>query len=314
MHWSSIGILTRPLMLYLRASHLGSERPFHPLYRRGYCLKQMGRLDEAIEALDRSLQLDAFQPRSYHTRGSVNYELQRYAEAASDWQRAYELAPERTYFLPRLLECQLRSKKHSAAVELLKTLRGEVAEKAGLLSSELVKQIANSPHAELKAELQRLIDEVAATFREQKDYLGLAMFYERRGLVTDASDVLREFEWHQGEDPRAESEEQTEMAAEVAARVAERLRDDGQHNEAIRWFRQAVALQPDQAKYRIRLGMTLRWWGPAPEKHEAEAIDLFRSAVDLDPENFAAHDQLSRSLAAAQDPGPSKCGTSDFPR
>ena len=68
------------------------DRPYLYSYR-GCCLRDLGRFEEAVLALEQGLALDEDRPDIYNTLGVCQYKLGRHAEAAQAFRRAVALNP-----------------------------------------------------------------------------------------------------------------------------------------------------------------------------------------------------------------------------
>ncbi len=68
------------------------DRPYLYSYR-GCCLRDLGRFEEAVQALEQGLALDEDRPDIYNTLGVCQYKLGRHAEAAQAFRRAVALNP-----------------------------------------------------------------------------------------------------------------------------------------------------------------------------------------------------------------------------
>lgn len=76
---------------------LCTKEPKHALHRTalGLVALAMDALPEAERELTRSIELSSKEPSAFVTRGEVYVRLGRYAEAATDFDKAVSLAPER---------------------------------------------------------------------------------------------------------------------------------------------------------------------------------------------------------------------------
>jgi tetratricopeptide (TPR) repeat protein len=57
---------------------------------KAHCLGHLNRFDEALEAVDRAIELDQNYTKAWNTRGSVLRSLNRYAEALESWDKTLE--------------------------------------------------------------------------------------------------------------------------------------------------------------------------------------------------------------------------------
>ena len=78
-------------------------------------------------------------------------------------------------------------------------------------------------------------------------------------------------------------------AAQKAVEQGDRLRAQGQMDEAARYYQQAVELDPDLAQAHSNLGVT-----HAALEHFSEAIPHFEQALALAPEHFEARIGFAR--------------------
>ena len=62
-------------------------------FRRGHCLAELGRLEEALQEFDAAVRAQPSMAKAYWRRGVANGRLERIEEALADLDRAIELAP-----------------------------------------------------------------------------------------------------------------------------------------------------------------------------------------------------------------------------
>jgi Tfp pilus assembly protein PilF len=90
---------------------------------------------------------------------------------------------------------------------------------------------------------------------------------------------------------RAESKRAQPAPACGARQRAAFLRQQGRTEEAVAWYRKAIALEPGDAELHNAIGIVLREQGRA-----AEAEASFRAAISLVPNHAGAHNNLGNAL------------------
>jgi tetratricopeptide (TPR) repeat protein len=102
------------------------------------------------------------------------------------------------------------------------------------------------------------------------------------------------FQQHQDAEARQEYLAAVKLAPDLFEpnfRLAYMTFQAGEYNEAIPYYRRALAAKPHHTEANVYLGEALR-----RAKHTPEAIDQLRRAIEIDPKAPLAYDSLSKAL------------------
>ncbi|MCA9062123.1 MAG: protein kinase [Planctomycetaceae bacterium] len=241
---------------YFQAAELGSGDRVEDYKRSATNLLALQRTDEAIERLNQAIALDKYRPEVYWRRAEAYRESGDVVAAVADLRQALELAPNASHVLAGLFDCYQRMEDVDAIAKLLNSRSGEMNADAYLLNDDRLKWIEQFETEELVQARDGLLERI-------ESHRLLDVNYQAKKIRLETDRLLK---------------------LKQAGKAADLLRETNREDPAF-------------ASNYVKLGMTLRYWIPAADRSESteqEAIAAFRSAIQVDPQYWAAHDQLSR--------------------
>ena len=298
----------------------------------GEALRQDGQLPAALESLDRSLQIEPDSARAIGTRGQVLAMLGRLPEAADELRRAVAMDQSLTWASADLGRVLDGIGQHDEALRVLdKALAnqrraeraGSAAGSDGWRTAELLKAKAHvlkrqGDHAGAVKALRAAVRlargdpavhaELAYSFQMLGDYKQ-ALVSANRAIKLDDTLVLA---WATKGAALAQSPDRHDEAVKALEQamtlpqddagvkvwtmvlLAEVYREDGNLDQAERWFREAIKAQHDSMPAHRGLGDTLRLQG-----RYDEAYSSLELAVALAPGDVAARRMLGYALLGA---------------
>jgi tetratricopeptide (TPR) repeat protein len=241
-----------------------------------------GRYDAALTAFQRATELDPGLIRAWENLGWAYLKLDRSNDAVATWQRLLKLEPDNAALWSQIASARLAQKAWPEAIQALgEALRLQPDQPAlRLRLAEAYENAGRQREARSQYEewlAQRPLD-LEAIFR-------LASFYARTGDEERAVALLR-----------GASQRLPDLAhvfrvhlARVRAQQADRLYGEGHFDLAAERYREALELDPKNARRLMNYG-----WAERKRGHPAEAARLWEAALALDP-------QLERSYRAVAD-------------
>jgi tetratricopeptide (TPR) repeat protein len=228
------------------------------LIRRGRVLLDLGRTEEAEKAFEAALELDPDSAAAHHGLGEVRYEQERLDEAIERFERALELQPEANALHYKLGLAYRKAGDMDRAREHLSLNRsGEVLFPDPLIA--VLDRFLHGSRPHVKAGNRAM---------EEGD-LELAAEHYREAVKADPKDALAQYN-----------------LGFVLARL-------GRRDEAERRFRQAIELDPDYRNAHFNLASTL-----AEQGRWDEAAEHYRRSYEIDSEDRLAHVEWARALVA----------------
>ena len=283
---------------------------FHAQTQLGIALAGLGRLDEAIVAFRRAIQIAPESPEAHNNLGNALRERGRFDEAVAACRRALELKPDFAEALVNLgasVAAQGQLEQAIAAYRRALEIKPDLPHAHNNLASALREsgrfdeaiaacrraldldprfpEAHNNLGASL-AELGQLDEAIAAyqralqirpDFPETLNNLGDAL--RQRDQLGEAIAACRRALHLKPSFPEAENN------------LGNALRDKGDLDEAMAAFRRALHIKPGYAAAHNNLGDALRDQG-----HLDEAIAEYRRALDLKPDFADAHFHLGLAL------------------
>jgi tetratricopeptide (TPR) repeat protein len=234
---------------------------------------EMGDFEQAILSCREALQLRPDIARLHYNLGVALQKLSRQAEAVKSYQRAIELEP--TYAPSRAnLALALRAggeveQAIAQATEAIRLQPG-LAEAHDILGLALMDLQRWNGAAEAFAQANRIAPRLAAGHA----HLGICL--EVQGNIAQAMASYRR------------AVELDPLHGEALLRVGELYSVQGEPREAVTWLRRAVAATPDDSAALVALGNALMRVGDFYRNY-AEAEQCFRRAIDIKPDEAAAH-------------------------
>lgn len=243
----------------------------------GLCAYESGRVDEAVDYLQRAAKS---QPSNAFIRTNLGTVLQhrgQFEEAIACYRRALEINPNLPHAHNNLGAALKKSGHLKEALESYQkaiTLRPEYAEAHSNLGNVL-KQIGQLDEA-IAAQHRSI--ECNPRYAEGHNNLGLAV--AAKGDYTQALECYRK------------ALELKPDYAEAYDNAGSAMRSLGDSDNALRAYEQAVKLDPNFSGARNNLGALLQ-----SQQRLEEAITYYREALRLDPHSFFAHSNLGDALA-----------------
>ncbi len=253
----------------------------HPRYELGWkmlgvALQLLGRNDEAIEPLQKAVELSPADVEAQYNLGVALQQLDRLEEAEACYRRAL----------------RLDAGYADATLNLGATLYklGRMAEAEKCLRDALRLHPRNAAaHDNLGATLLELDrpDEAEASFRRAIEIApGNATVHRNLGMALYARDRFDEAETAYRDALRLAPDD-----AEAHNRLAVLLQRSGRMEEADEHFRHALAIAPEDPKLHGNRGNLLQHMGRL-----GEAETCFREALRLSPDDLAMHGKLGHVL------------------
>ncbi|MFF2889415.1 tetratricopeptide repeat protein [Paenibacillus sp. NPDC057967] len=307
-HWKAVlleelGELEEAVVYYEKATELKPDEA--SLYNnKAYTLNRLGRHEEALASAELAIHYDASFANSYRQKADALLELERYGECYEAADKALSINAYYTEayivkmnMLNRVGQYQhVIEAFHQAARHNLRDVRLYV-EKANALRymGEFEESIANCDYAlELEAEQKDALlckgmcyfrmqqyDESAAEFEkimaryvlEQAVYYAALSYYNMRQL----DDAYRlAVEW-------MEKAEQADLFYDL---IGDIHRDQGERDEAIAAYRQAIVIDSAVASYHLQLGLLLH-----QEETWQESLHHLDQAIAIEPALVRAHEK-----------------------
>lgn len=225
----------------------------------------------AFEDLDQAIQLDAKNADAFYERGFLNLNRKKYTLALTDLDRSLALAPQGRAYVARGL-CHARLNQDRKAVEDY-TQGYRLTQKPECIFSR-----GNC--------YRRLEDQEKA----MADYRLVIQKSKDQEVVGYARKALREMQKEKlmlGKDEGLA----TSKAAYQAFEKAEEALKAGHHQEAIRFYNQALKIDPKFAKAAVYKGDAYLGLG-----EEDKAMACYRQGIQLDPQDKQAHRFLGKVL------------------
>ena len=242
----------------------------------GNALRQRGEPDEAMADFTRALQLEPNNAPAYANLASALLEKGQTKEAIAQFQKALQLEPGNASLLNNLAYALLRNGQGSEAIALLQKVTEQHPGSAD----------AHNNLGALLAQSGRL-DEALACYRRALDLqpqngpvhsnLGRALLQKRQ--LTEALAHLQK------------AAQLCPNSAECENELAGALIQAGRLDEARAHLQKALEIQPTFAEAQNNLGLTL-----LSEGQVYEAITHFNLALTLQPNNAPAHSHLGQAL------------------
>src|SRR5262245_3774036 len=239
---------------------------------------QQGRVAEALELIDRALEVDPRSARVLSNHGLVLFGLGRADEALSSFDRALAIDPSFPDALANRAQLHYRAGRHDKAAddfERLLKLRPDYVEGYSLRGNAL-------------AQAGRYGEAVACYDRALALRPNMAEFFSNRGNALEA--LLRYDEALASYDRALALKPDYAHAHNNRATLLTTLR---RHEEALAGFDHALALQPDYAQAHNNRGNALSALG----RHE-EALKSYEHALALQPGYAEAVNNCGNVLAA----------------
>ncbi len=314
-------LVVAPLCARAAGDSADVER-FRQLFNRGRRALERGHYDLAVEAFVGAERLDPRSARIHAYLGRAYYRLHRYRRAEKSFRRALSLGPgdpEARLLLAQVLREQIRFDEALAEFDAVAQkdpskyepfyYAGQILYQRGDYERALshLKRAATlapgSPLARYQLGLAYLrLEDLAAAEREVRRALEIDPGYTR-ALYTLAGLRERAGKTAEAETLRARFDEiqrrQIEQR-EDQARVKHYERqgllylEDNEPAKAVEEFRTAIELKPEEASLHTFLGIALSYGDST-----AETVAAFKEAIRLDPEQASALTELGRLHAMA---------------
>jgi len=242
-------------------------------FNLGYALEGLGRLDQALQAYRRAVAVAPHLADAHNNLGNVLQKLKRHDEAVSAYEKALALRPE---------TAQFHMNRGDALRDLARLEDAEAAYQTAIrLKPDLVEVYLNLAHV---LELQGRDEASVDAFQRAID-LRPAYVEAHRGM----GHVLRRLGRHEAAEAayRRALELRTDDA-ELYIDLGKVLKEVSRYEAALDSFQRALALKPDSDSAFNQLAGTLLDMG----RHD-EAIEAYRRGLALDPDGlFYLHSNL----------------------
>jgi Flp pilus assembly protein TadD len=242
----------------------------------GAALKQMGKINESLVAIQKSVELDPQDAKAHYNLGVMFKELGRLDEAEVSYRKAIALKPELT---------EAHNNLGNILKELGKLDEAEVSyRKAIALKPELTE--AHNNLGNILKELGKL-DEAEASYRQTITLkLDYAEAHYNLGIILQELGRLNEAEISYRQTITLKPE-----LTEAHNNLGNILKELGKLEEAETSYRKAITLKPDFAEAHNNLGIILKELGKLEE-----AETSYRKAITLKPDFAEAHNNLEITL------------------
>jgi tetratricopeptide (TPR) repeat protein len=257
----------------------------------GLAVGAEGRTDEAIAALERSLEIQPLQARAWQAYGAALVDAGRFVEGAEAYRRCLELAPQEIGVLWRALgDAEMRAGNLEKAVAALSRAREQSPwdPAAALLQGQALMR-GGRPEEAVVA-LRESLDSVQSDKETISMMLGQA-------LLRSGQNKLQQGEWRQAIALASEAVGLNALPAEgnfLAGLLAIR---SGDQLLARTWFDLALTQDPDLLRKKHDAAMMLQ----EESKHQ-EASNLFREILAADPDHAPTLFNLGRALLLMERP------------
>jgi protein O-GlcNAc transferase len=249
----------------------GDPQHVEALYFTGILCQQLGRFDEAVQALERATRLNERAAVLHYALGNAFLAAGRLEEAAPRFRRAIKFQPTLVEAHNNLGVALEQAGKLDDAVRALR--------EAHRLKPDAVDVLVNLGNALRKLDE---LDEARVCLEK-----AIALNPSIPEAHNNLGNILRQL----GESASAKAHLETAVRlrpnyAEAWNNLGTLYKDLDQHAEAIRHFREACMLAPADASLHYNLGVALR-----EENKLAEADAAFAGALEIDPRYAAARFQ-----------------------
>lgn len=239
---------------YLNAAQWGAIDPCAMYERRGICLVELMRYDDAVESLTKSVELDSYRYPAFLYRGKAFQGLGKLDLAAADFHRGLALRPQEPRFLRPLFSCYVSLNDVEAAADLLDSREGAFAADQALLQEDNLAWIDQSGHQRLMEARDRFLIrlETQAPYRANRARKR-AQGYVDQGRPHDCIQVLRDT----NEEDAAFVDNFILLGRTLEFWLPSEDVSEATEQDAIRAFRKAVELNPDSWPAREQLSRIL---------------------------------------------------------
>jgi len=274
-----------------------------------------GKLDEATTDLDAATKLISTQPAIIHLRGVVQFRKGRYPEAKSDFEAALKLAPD---YSPTLLWLGLTHYALQEYEQASKYLTQYNRINPGVSQVEALMAMVQARMGAKGAatETLRRLDAINPADAQTLAFMGRTYM-----LIGDPSGAVQTFSKALDKDP-AEAQNRIDLAVALVQKgdlkgaiqqldKALEIQPDIQRAQDMliaaliedrQYERAATAIDAAQAKRpRSPVPHNFRAWLMAAQSRSAESEAEYRKALDLEPGNVAAGQQLAGSAMSRGD-------------
>ncbi len=278
------------MLVFVLCALLAGAQPEPPeamsLARKAYELARSGQMEQAVSALERAITLAPRNPLYRSALGGIYEREHKLPQAADAFAEAVRLDPANTSFRLRLAQLQARNGNNEAAYS--NVLRVLELDAANASAKELLEAVSLDWGAELA--------------RADRNRRGLALARDSARRYPQSARVqlmLGLFETRNQQNLNAvaaysRAVELDPQSAEANVGLGIAQSNAGLLREAQATFEAGIRRFPGDPAHRQAYGVLLIKLAEAGAAPEARAIEMFHSALKLDPNLAEAHYQLGK--------------------
>ena len=264
-----------------RAIDMDRDDPGH-FWFRACILKDLERPDEALNAIDRTIDLDEEDPGNFWLRASILQDLERPEEALEAIDRAIDLDGQRPVNLCLRADILLGLERFDEAIDTAQAVLDADPDHLHSHEQILPALVSLDRLDEADARARDLVDHAPGNLRA---LLIASRFYLSQGRLDEALQLL------QG---ALEIDSDNHEARRLRGHVFFQMSDYRRASEDLRFY---ASLYPHSIQTHCRLAGSLLHSG-----EWEEAADVAEHLIDIDPEHFHAYHVLGSALAELNRP------------
>jgi len=261
------------LVLFLLAQRMGGYKYYHV---KGFKLYRQGKYSEAIESLNKAIELYPQYAVAYYRIGLAFFEQGKYDEAIKHYQKAIQLEPDLVVAYENLGHALTKKGKYDEALKQY--------QKAIQFDSNYTKTYFRYIKDYIKT-----FNDMGNVFEHQGRYEEAITCYQR--VIQISPGEIEDYSRYRDRDD--EYDEMIKNYFEAYNNLGRVLLHQGKYHEAIDYYRKALLLETDiNYPYAYNnLGMAFKKQG-----NYDEAIENFKNALLFDHEYLEAYKNLGETL------------------